>query len=61
MPTRQESFLEAFRQEGKTKPMTFTLTEESRAILALLSRQTKNSKSGLIREALELLAEKYKI
>jgi hypothetical protein len=60
MPTRQEAFLAAFRQDGKTKPMTFTLTEESRAILKQLQRKTKNSKSGLIREALILLAKKHK-
>ena len=60
MPTRKESFLEAFRQDGKTRPMTFTLTQQSRAILAALEKKTSNSKSGIIREALELLAAKYR-
>jgi len=60
MPTRKEAFLEAFRQDGKTRPMTFTLTKQSRVILATLEKKTSNSKSGIIREALELLAAKYR-
>jgi len=60
MATRKESFLEAFRQDGKTRPMTFTLTKQSREILSALEKKTSNSKSGIIREALELLAAKYR-
>ena len=57
---RTQVYLEAYRAKGRTKPMTFTLTQRSRIILDVMERETGNSKSGLIREALELLAKKYR-
>lgn len=57
---RTQVFLEALNAKGRTKPMTFTMTQRSRVILDVLERETGNSKSGLIREALNLLAEKYR-
>lgn len=58
---RGESYIEARDAQGYSKPVCITMTERSRSLIEELTRQTKGTKSGVIREALEELAKKYNL